>query len=75
MYQKAIENITSLEKDVSGWRTTATKEQKDERARLKARVEALTKERDVQSTLVNALNRRRFRQEKSKWFGSSRSHA
>ena len=72
MYQKAIDKITALEKDVSGWRTTATKEQKDERARLKARVEALTKERDAQSTLVNALNKRRLRQESSKWFGASK---
>ena len=68
-YQKAIDKIHSLEKDVAGWRTTATSEQKAERARLSARVELLAKERDAHQALVNASNRRRLRLESSKWFG------
>ena len=68
-YLKAIDRIQSLEKEVSGWRTTAVTEQKQERARLRARAEVLTKERDSQQALVNGSNRRRLRLESSKWFG------
>ena len=68
-YQKAIDKITSLEKDVAGWRTAAVTDQKVEKARLKARAELLAKERDAQQVLVNGSNRRRLRLESSKWFG------
>jgi THO complex subunit 2 len=74
-YKRAIDRITLLEKDVSGWRATtsaAQTAQKDERARLKARIAALTAERDVQSNLVNTVNKRRLMAESSKWFGKSK---
>jgi THO complex subunit 2 len=68
-YQKAIDKINVMEKDVASWRMANTADQKAERARLKARAEVLSNERDAQAALVNGPNRRRLRLESTKWFG------
>ena len=68
-YQKAIDKINAMDKDVASWRMANTADQKAERARLKARAEVLSKERDAQAALVNGPNRRRLRLESTKWFG------
>ncbi|RSH93955.1 hypothetical protein EHS25_006608 [Saitozyma podzolica] len=70
-YQKAIDKINAMEKDVASWRMANTADQKAERARLKARAEILSKERDAQAALVNGPNRRRLRLESTKWFGKA----
>jgi THO complex subunit 2 len=73
-YQRSIDRITALEKDVASWRTNTSSTQnaqRDERARLKARIEGLTEERDAQQNLVEVVNKRRLKMESSKWFGSS----
>jgi THO complex subunit 2 len=68
-YQKAIDKVNAMEKEVASWRMSNTTEQKAERARLKARAEMLTKERDAHAAMVNGPNRRRLRLESGKWFG------
>ncbi|KAI9637923.1 transcription factor/nuclear export subunit protein 2-domain-containing protein [Dioszegia hungarica] len=73
-YDRAIHKITSLEKEVGGWRsgtTAVAASHREERARLKARLEALTEERDAHNNLVNTINKRRFKLESARWFGSS----
>jgi hypothetical protein len=71
-YQKAIDKIASLDREVGTWRTTtasAVASQKDERARLKARMEVLVEERDAQRNIVDVINKKRLKQESAKWFG------
>ena len=72
-YQKAIDRISAIDKDISTWRTTAVSEAKAERLRLKAQIDTLVAERDVQQALVNGPIRRRLRSESSKWFGKGES--
>lgn len=75
-YSSAINRITAYEKDVATWRMKSSDEpeQKAERARLRARIAVLSKERDVQSAAVNGSMKRRLRLESSRWFGKSESH-
>ena len=68
-YDKAIAKINSMERDVASWRTTAVTDQKAERARLKARAEQLTKEKEVHGSSVT-LTRRRLLRESKHWFGN-----
>lgn len=66
-YNRAIDRITSLEKTAAGWRNVVAKDQIDERTRLKTKLAALKKEKEVQEKAV-AANKRRLRGECSRWF-------
>lgn len=77
-YQKSIDKINSLDKEVGTWRTPTTaigNAQKDERARLRSRVDVLSSERDIQDNIVNTVNRRRLRSESAKWFGDCKFYS
>ncbi|KAK4687040.1 THO complex subunit 2, partial [Tremellales sp. Uapishka_1] len=69
-YTRSIERIRRLENVVAGWKQN-TADNRTERARFKARIDQLEKERDAQQAMVNGPNRRRLRLESSKWFGKA----
>ena len=67
-YDKAIAHITALEKDVASWKNPGPDE-RDERARLKAKIDALKTEKEAQDASV-AATRQRLSRESKRWFGS-----
>ncbi|KAL7424172.1 THO2 plays a role in transcriptional elongation [Cryptotrichosporon argae] len=70
-YSKAIERITRLESDLASWKTANLPDNRIERARLRARIEQLAKERDAQQAFVVGPMRRRLRLESARWFGKT----
>ncbi|WVN86680.1 uncharacterized protein L203_101852 [Cryptococcus depauperatus CBS 7841] len=75
-YDNAIKSINRHISTVSSWRINPREknkvvEQQDELARLRARAENLTKEKELHGNAVNGPMRRRMRMESSKWFGKT----
>jgi hypothetical protein len=71
-YKTAIARISAYDKEIASWRGGNLGQQKDERKRLKDRVEVLIKERDAQSAYVERT-RKRLRMEAPTWFDQSES--
>jgi hypothetical protein len=71
-YKTAIARISAYDKEIASWRGGNLSQQKEERKRLKDRVDVLIKERDAQSSYVERT-RKRLRLEAPTWFDPSKS--
>ncbi|AFR93442.1 THO complex subunit 2 [Cryptococcus neoformans C23] len=75
-YDNAIKSINRHISTISSWRVNPRDkpkmaEQRDELARLKARVKVLQEEKETHGSLVNGPMKRRMRLESGKWFGKA----
>lgn len=78
-YDNAIKSINRHISTISSWRVNPRDkpkmaEQRDELARLKARVKVLQEEKETHGSLVNGPMKRRMRLESGKWFGKGECH-